>query len=252
MSLFIRIQQRQNTIFEQFILQRKQFHCLFYLQFQGIKNLLNKIQLMCSVRSEFRLTLYLFFQVFFFSFSAPQNLGKCFILCLILLFGAIVTMDSSFPLSFVCFWNKYFIALLTFVRECDREWNQFSDVMEYEYNIHYMFGFLKVLCLSSFKWNCTISFSLLFTMVKFPAELMSSMHVLFDFNLFVFQNQKLLTYIKSHEQLLFVLLLLLLSFSINNLYLQFVLVSSGLTVCSFWPFDHRLLIVSYVSIHIQQ
>lgn len=252
MSLFIRIQQRQNTIFEQFILQRKQFHYLFYLQFQGIKNLLNKIQLMCSVRSEFRLTLYLFFQVFFFSFSAPQNLGKCFILCLILLFGAIVTMDSSFPLSFVCFWNKYFIALLTFVRECDREWNQFNDVMEYEYNIHYMFGFLKVLCLSSFKWNCTISFSLLFTMVEFPAELMSSMHVLFDFNLFVFRNQKLLTYIKSHEQLLFVLLPLLLSFSINNLYLQFVLASSGLTVCSFWPFDHRLLIVSYVSIHIQQ
>lgn len=192
------------------------------------------------------------FSSIFFAFSAPQNLGKCFILCLILLFGAIVTMDSSFPLSFVCFWNKYFIALLTFVRECDREWNQFSDVMEYEYNIHYMFGFLKVLCLSSFKWNCTISFSLLFTMVKFPAELMSSMHVLFDFNLFVFRNQKLLTYIKSHEQLLFVLLLLLLSFSINNLYLQFVLVSSGLTVCSFWPFDHRLLIVSYVSIHIQQ
>lgn len=192
------------------------------------------------------------FSSIFFSFSALWNLGKCFILCLFLLFGAIVTMDSSFPLSFVCFWNKYFIALLTFVRECDREWNQFSDVMEYERNIHYMFGFLKVLCLSSLKWNCTISFSLLFTLVKFPAELMSSMHVLFDFNLFVFQNQKLLTYIKSHEQLLFVLLLLLLSFSINNLYLQFVLVSSGLTVCSFWPFDHRLLIVSYVSIHIQQ
>lgn len=192
------------------------------------------------------------FSSIFFSFSALRILGKCFILCLFLLFGAIVTMDSSFPLSFVCFWNKYFIALLTFVRECDREWNQFSDVMEYERNIHYMFGFLKVLCLSSLKWNCTISFSLLFTLVKFPAELMSSMHVLFDSNLFVFQNQKLLTYIKSHEQLLFVLLLLLLSFSINNLYLQFVLVSSGLTVCSFWPFDHRLLIVSYVSIHIQQ
>lgn len=192
------------------------------------------------------------FSSIFFSFSALWNLGKSFILCLFLLFGAIVTMDSSFPLSFVCFWNKYFIALLTFVRECDREWNQFSDVMEYERNIHYMFGFLKVLCLSSLKWNCTISFSLLFTLVKFPVELMSSMHVLFDFNLFVFQNQKLLTYIKSHEQLLFVLLLLLLSFSINNLYLQFVLVSSGLTVCSFWPFDHRLLIVSYVSIHIQQ
>lgn len=148
-----------------------------------------------------------FCKYFFFVFRPTESWQMFHSLPFFLLFEAIVAMDSSFPLSFVCIWNKYFIALLTFVRECDREWNQFSDVMEYEYNIHYMFGFLKVLFLSSLKWNCTISFSLLFTMVKFPEELMSSIHVLFDFNLFVFQNQKLLTYIKLHEQLLFVLLL---------------------------------------------
>lgn len=56
----------------------------------------------------------------------------------------IATMDSSFLLSFVCCWNKYFIALLTFASECDRETSStrcHGDVM----------SVMHIICLAS--WN---------------------------------------------------------------------------------------------------